>query len=101
MIWYRGVNFFPSAVEQIVRGQGGLSPEYLIVVDDGEKGLPLVTVQVEALEAAAPDELRGSVRAALRGGLGVNPEVQVLPPAHCRAARARRRNGCSTAGRAP
>lgn len=78
MIWYRGVNFFPSAVEQIVRRQPGLSPEYLIVVDDGERGLPLVTVQVEALDGAAGDELRQSVRTAMRGGLGVNPEVEVL-----------------------
>lgn len=79
MIWYRGVNFFPSAVEQIVRKQEGLSPEYLIVVDDGEKGLPVVTVQVEALGEDAPGELRSGVRAALKGGLGVNPEVEVLP----------------------
>jgi phenylacetate-CoA ligase len=78
MIWYRGVNFFPSAVEQIVRRQPGLSPEYLIVVDDGERGLPQVTVQVEALDSVSPDELRQSVRAALRGGLGVNPDVEVL-----------------------
>jgi phenylacetate-CoA ligase len=77
MIWYRGVNFFPSAVEDVVRRQDDLSPEYRIVLDDGPRGLPVVTIQVEAL-AGAGDRLRTRVQAALRGALGVNPEVQVL-----------------------
>jgi phenylacetate-CoA ligase len=77
MIWYRGANFFPSAVEEIVRRQNDLSPEYRIVLDDGPRGLPVVTIQVEAL--APPEEtLRQRVRSELRGGLGVNPEVEVL-----------------------
>jgi phenylacetate-CoA ligase len=74
MIWYRGANFFPSAVEEIVRRQEGLSPEYRIVLDDGPRGLPVVTIQVEGSES-----LRGRVRESLRGGLGVNPELEVLP----------------------
>ena len=32
MIWYRGANFFPSAVEEIVRRQEELTPEYRIVL---------------------------------------------------------------------
>jgi phenylacetate-CoA ligase len=79
MIWYRGVNFFPTAVEEIVRRHGELSPEYRIVLDDGPRGLPVVTIQVEA-PLDAPAELRERVRSALRGGLGVNPEVEVLAP---------------------
>lgn len=81
MIWYRGVNFFPSAVENIVRRQGELSAEYRIVLDDGPRGLPVLTVQVEPL-GAGPDtaqELRERLRTALRGGLGVNTEVELLP----------------------
>ena len=38
MIWYRGVNFFPSAVENIVRRHEQLSPEYRIVLDTGRAG---------------------------------------------------------------
>jgi phenylacetate-CoA ligase len=79
MIWYRGVNFFPTAVEEIVRRHEQLSPEYRIVLDDGPRGLPVVTIQVEA-PADAPAELRQRLRDALRGGLGVNPEVEVLAP---------------------
>jgi phenylacetate-CoA ligase len=79
MIWYRGVNFFPSAVENIVRRDSELSPEYRIVLDDGPKGMPVVTVQVEALrQDAAASGVGERVRTALRGGLGVNPEVEVL-----------------------
>jgi phenylacetate-CoA ligase len=77
MIWYRGANFFPSAVEDIVRRQEGLSPEYRIVLDEGPRGLPVVTIQVEA--QAPGDSLRDRVRDRLRGGLGVNPQVEVLP----------------------
>jgi phenylacetate-CoA ligase len=79
MIWYRGTNFFPSAVENIVRRQEGLSPEYRIVLDEGERGLPSVTIQVEALDGPESQALHDSVRAALRGGLGVNPQVELLP----------------------
>ena len=75
MIWYRGANFFPSAVEDIVRRQEGLSPEYCIVLDDGPRGLPVVTIQVEG-----DAQVHARVRASLRGGLGVNPEVEVLAP---------------------
>jgi phenylacetate-CoA ligase len=78
MIWYRGANFFPSAVEEIVRRQEDLTPEYRIVLDEGESGLATVTVQVEAASDAGPDGLRDRVRAALREGLGINPEVEVL-----------------------
>lgn len=78
MIWYRGANFFPSAVEEIVRRQEGLTPEYRIVLDEGESGLATVTVQVEAASGAPGGELRDRVRAALREGLGINPEVEVL-----------------------
>jgi phenylacetate-CoA ligase len=73
MIWYRGANFFPSAVEDVVRRQDGLSPEYRIVIDDGPRGLPVVTIQVEGAQ-----DLRERVRSALRGALTVNPEVEML-----------------------
>jgi phenylacetate-CoA ligase len=79
MIWYRGVNFFPSAVENIVRRQRELSTEYRIVLDDGPRGMPVVTVQVEPRPGDRHDQgVLERVRDALRSGLGVNPEVEVL-----------------------
>jgi phenylacetate-CoA ligase len=62
MIWYRGVNFFPSAVENIVRRHEQLSPEYRIVLDTGPRGLPVVTIQVEALATGGDPTLRERVQ---------------------------------------
>jgi phenylacetate-CoA ligase len=78
MIWYRGVNFFPSAVEEIVRRQDGLSPEYRIVLDDGPRGLPIVTIQVEALHGGETERLTRDVREGVRSALAVNPGIEVL-----------------------
>lgn len=81
MIWYRGVNFFPSAVENIVRRHPDLSPEYRVVIDDAPGGLPTVTIQVEHVAGHDVGErLRQRVRDTLRGGLGVNPELEILSP---------------------
>jgi phenylacetate-CoA ligase len=62
-----------------VRRQPGLSPEYLIVLDRADVGLPRLTIQVEALGDPAEPGLREAVAAELRGGLGVSPDVEVLP----------------------
>lgn len=83
MIWYRGVNFFPSAVEDVVRRHPGLAPEYRIVLDRGAGSLPTMTVQVEPVgEASADtvDPLRESLRGELRAALGVATEVDVVAP---------------------
>lgn len=80
MIWYRGANFFPSAVENIIRGYAELSPEYRIVIDDDPGGLPSVTIQVEArMPEQAGEALHERIRAALHGGLGVRPVLEILP----------------------
>jgi phenylacetate-CoA ligase len=76
MIWYRGANFFPSAVENVVRRQPGLSPEYRIVLDDDGRSLPRLTIQVEALEPGLDES---ELREAFRGSLGVRPAVEILP----------------------
>jgi phenylacetate-CoA ligase len=80
MLWYRGVNFFPSAVEEIVRRRPELSPEYRIVVDEqGGGGLSQVSIQVEAQDAGDAGVVAERLRGELRGGLGVAPQVEVLP----------------------
>ncbi len=74
MIWLRGVNVFPSAVEQVVRSHPGLaSPEYRLVLDR-DRALPSLTIEVEGEHDAGtlPDELRSA--------LGVSVEVTVLAP---------------------
>jgi phenylacetate-CoA ligase len=80
MLWYRGVNFFPSAVEEIVRRRPELSPEYRIVVNEqGGGGLSQVSIQVEAQDAGDAGVVAERLRGELRGGLGVAPQVEVLP----------------------
>jgi phenylacetate-CoA ligase len=78
MLWYRGVNFFPSALEDVVRRQDGLSPEYRIVLELQDGGLPRMTVQVEALGSPDDPRLRAAFAAEVRGALGVGPEIEVL-----------------------
>jgi phenylacetate-CoA ligase len=78
MLWYRGVNFFPSALEEVVRRQDGLSPEYRIVLEQEDGGLPRMTVQVEALGSPEDPRLRAELAAEVRGALGVGPEIEVL-----------------------
>ncbi len=74
MIWLRGVNVYPTAVEQVVRSHAGLaSPEYRLVLDRS-RTLPSLTVEVEA------DGGPGTLADELRAALGVSVEVAVLAP---------------------
>lgn len=81
MIWYRGVNFFPSSVEAVIREIEGLSPEYRIVIE-GERSLPTLTVQVESLETQpspdVTDRLAQEAQQRLQAVLKVRPKVDVL-----------------------
>jgi phenylacetate-CoA ligase len=80
MIWYRGVNVFPSAVEGVVRGIAELGDEYEIVVDR-ERELPEMTLRVEVrsplVDATSPLEHR--LRRELTAALRVTPHIELLP----------------------
>lgn len=75
MIWYRGVNFFPSAVEQIVRGFPELSPEYRIRIED-DRNLPTATIVIESNDDDGT--LKGRFGARLKDGLGISPNVEIV-----------------------
>lgn len=78
MIWYRGVNFFPSAVEQVVRSQPNLAAHgYRIVLDQEGKELPTLTVEVETTASNGAGDV---LRRALREALGVEAAVALLAP---------------------
>jgi len=80
MIWLRGVNVFPSAVERVVHEFGELGPEFQMVID-GKVSLPRLTIRVETeAGAGAPAELAARVGAAIKSAVGVNAEVELLPP---------------------
>jgi phenylacetate-CoA ligase len=84
MLIVRGVNLFPSAVEDIVRSFPDLTNEYVLVLDDSVKDpktgfLTGVKLRVERGHNAAP-ELAERLSHRLRESLKVRFHVEVLEP---------------------
>jgi len=82
MLIVRGVNLFPSAVEDVVRSHPGTTNEYVLVVNDTMKDpstgmLRRLTLRVER-EDPANTTLGDTLRAALRAQLNVSIDVEVL-----------------------
>lgn len=83
MIVIRGVNLFPTAVEDVVRAMPGLADEYRIILDetvrDPATGFPTgIRLQVEALDGA-PADVGERLAEAIRRRLLVRARVEVLP----------------------
>ncbi|BBK39901.1 CoA ligase [Allostella sp. ATCC 35155] len=84
MIVIRGVNLFPTAVEDVVRAMPGLADEYRIILDDSVRdpatGFPTgIHLQVEAVGEAPPD-IGHRLADTIRTKLLVRAIVEVLPP---------------------
>jgi len=83
MIWLRGANVFPSAIEAVVRSIPELSPEYQIEIA-GDSALATMTVRAEALHAGMPASesaaLRERLAAALKGSIRVTAAVEIIEP---------------------
>ncbi len=74
----RGVNVFPSQVEELILTVEGLSPHYLCVLTR-PGNLDELTVRVEA--AGEPDPAYGAALAErVKNRIGVTARVEVLPP---------------------
>jgi phenylacetate-CoA ligase len=83
MLIVRGVNLFPTAVEDIVRAFPGTTTEYVLVVDDAMKDaktgfLTGVKLRVERTDDA-PEGLADALAARLRERLNVRFVVEALP----------------------
>jgi phenylacetate-CoA ligase len=85
MLIIRGVNVFPSQIEQVLGGIEGVAPHYLVVL--GKKGsLDTVQVQVEVApefhfdEVRELERLRNRVRAEIESALAVSIEVKLVEP---------------------
>lgn len=82
MLVIRGVNLFPSAVEQVVRSFEGLTPEYQIVLDpsvyDARGFLTGIRLRVECASAALPIEITERIAEEIRAKLQVRAIVEVL-----------------------
>jgi phenylacetate-CoA ligase len=82
MIILRGVNLFPTQIEEIVLRTPGLSPHFRLVLRT-ERRLDRLTVEVEA-DPGCPSERRepaaGEVAGAVKDTVGVSVDVVVVDP---------------------
>jgi len=83
MMIVRGVNVFPTQIEELALGVPDLSAHYqLILTREGR--LDELEVQVEARSPALLDEARdhaaGELKHAMKGRIGVSAKVSVLEP---------------------
>src|SRR5436309_2779049 len=85
MLIIRGVNLFPSQIEQVLMQVPQVEPHYLLVLRR-ETALDTLEIRVEAhanvaaLGDAAMRALAGEVRGRVRDRIGITAEVTVLPP---------------------
>ncbi|MFD4509216.1 phenylacetate--CoA ligase PaaK [Streptomyces sp. NPDC058457] len=82
MIILRGVNVFPSQVEEIVLRTPGVAPHFQIQISRRGR-MDHMTVRVEARPDAAPADREAAVRTIAQGikdGVGVSVEVAVVEP---------------------
>ena len=76
MVVVRGVNIFPSAIENLIRQVDSVE-EYQVTVHRGED-LARLSVTIEVTEGADPDAARQAVARNLHNELALRPEVTVV-----------------------
>ena len=85
MLIIRGVNVFPSQIEQVLMGIEEVEPHYVVIVDRVEN-LDQLTVQVEVSEKVFSDEIKKlellerKIKEDIRENLGVNVSVKLVEP---------------------
>jgi len=86
MLIIRGVNVFPTQIEEILIQLEETEPHYQIVVDRGEKHMDEVEVWVEVQEKVFSDEtrvlehLREKIQREIKDRLGVTARVKLVEP---------------------
>ena len=83
MMIVRGVNVFPTQIEELILGVPGLSPHYqLILTREGR--LDDLEVQVEARTPSdsgeARDQAEGKLTHAMKAHIGISAKVSILAP---------------------
>lgn len=82
MLIIRGVNLFPSHVEEIVLDIDGLSPHYQLKVERAER-LDTLSVDVESrqvLDESSRQATARSLQGRIKSQIGISATVNVLPP---------------------
>ena len=86
MLIIRGVNVFPSQIENALFGIEGTEPAYLIVVNRGETHLDEIELQVEVKQEFFSDEtkklevLRAKIEGVMRSKLQISVKVKLVEP---------------------
>lgn len=77
MVIIRGVNVFPSAIENLIRRFEGIVEFQVIVANDGE--LRTLEIQIEVSEQVDALATRDGVQQTISNALGLKPNVQLVP----------------------
>ena len=86
MLIIRGVNVFPSQIEQALIEIEGTEPQYLIIVNRGESHLDEVELQVEVKKELFTDETRGlenlrnRIEHVMKSKLQIGLKVKLVEP---------------------
>jgi phenylacetate-CoA ligase len=86
MLIIRGVNVFPSQIEQALIEIEGTEPQYLIIVNRGESHLDEVELQVEVKKEIFSDETRGleilrnRIEHVMKSKLQISLKVKLVEP---------------------
>ncbi|MFF7236664.1 phenylacetate--CoA ligase PaaK [Streptomyces collinus] len=82
MVILRGVNLFPTQIEEIVLRTPGVAPHFQLRLSR-EGRMDALTVRAEARPGATPDirqEAARSIAAAVKDGVGVSVDVEIVEP---------------------
>ncbi|MBN2373155.1 phenylacetate--CoA ligase [bacterium] len=85
MLIVRGVNIFPSQIEEILMGIEGTEPHYQIIIDR-KKALDELEIQVEVSENIFFDEMKKEqeliehIKKEIFSGLGINAKIKLVEP---------------------
>ena len=86
MLIIRGVNVFPSQIEEVLMKIEGTEPHYQIVVDRGSTHLDEIEIWVEVEDRIFSDETRAmeglhnKIADAIRSQLGIGARIKLVEP---------------------
>ncbi len=82
MIHVRGVNVFPSNIEEAVRSMDELAGEYVIKIVEGEKGLPDLIVEAEVrpeVPESDLDKIKKELQSRIKDRCQVRVTISLVP----------------------
>lgn len=86
MIIIRGINVFPSQIEDVLLNIEGTQPHYQIIIDRSDKGLDSIEILVEVEENIFSDEIKklreleSTIREKMSSVLSIGAKVRLVEP---------------------